>query len=156
MSMDFRTAAATPWLSVIMPTHCGELWIDVSLRSLVAEASEGIEILVIDSSPTPATLDIARSYSDRLHLHVFERRDLPTWPAKTNFGVEVAASSYICWLHQDDLWLPGRAAAVRAWIEAAPEAPLHLARARSSIGVAESWAYGGVRCLQTSHCDRRW
>jgi glycosyltransferase involved in cell wall biosynthesis len=125
--MTVSHPASAPWLTVIMPTHCGELWIDASLRSLVAEALEGIEVLVIDSSPTPATLDIARSYSDRLHLRIFERRDLLMWPAKTNFGVEIAASSHICWLHQDDLWLPGRAAAVRAWIEAAPEAPLHLA-----------------------------
>ncbi|MDR3530340.1 MAG: glycosyltransferase [Rhodopila sp.] len=110
-----------------MPTHCGEQWMDASLRSVAAEAADGVEVLVLDSSSTPATLEIARRYSDRLHLRLFERRDLPMWHAKTNFGVEIAEASHICWLHQDDIWLPGRAAAVRAWIEAAPDAPLHLA-----------------------------
>jgi glycosyltransferase involved in cell wall biosynthesis len=130
----YRTAAMSPghtntkpWLTVIMPTHCGEQWIDASLRSLAAEAVEGIEVLVLDSSPTSETRDIARGYSDRLHLRVCERKDLVMWHAKTNLGVRMALSSHICWLHQDDLWLPGRAAAVRAWIEAAPEASLHLA-----------------------------
>jgi glycosyltransferase involved in cell wall biosynthesis len=118
---------STPWLTVIMPSYCGERWIDTSLSSLAAEAADGVEVLVIDSSPTSATRDTARDYSDRLRLRVFERRDLPSWQTKTNFGVEIAESSHICWLGVDDLWLPGRAAAVRTWIEASPEASLHLA-----------------------------
>jgi hypothetical protein len=58
---------------------------------------------------------------------VFERCDLPSWQTKTNFGVQIARSSHICWLGMDDVWLPGRAAAVRHWIDAARDAPLHLA-----------------------------
>jgi|HubBroStandDraft_1064217.scaffolds.fasta_scaffold00334_15 glycosyltransferase involved in cell wall biosynthesis len=110
-----------------MPSYRGEQWIDASLSSLVREATEGVEVLVIDGGPTSAARDIAQSYSDRLRIRVFERCDLRSWQTKTNFGVEMAESSHICWLGVDDLWLPGRAAAVRAWIEAAPDAPLHLA-----------------------------
>jgi hypothetical protein len=39
----------------------------------------------------------------------------------------LASADHVCWLHQDDLWLPGRANAVRTWISAAPDAALHLA-----------------------------
>ena len=133
--------ASAPWLTVVMPTHCGEPWLDASLSSLVAEASTGIEVLVIDSSPTSTTLDIARRYSHRLQLRVFERPDLLTWTSKTNFGVRIAGSSHVCWLHQDDLWFPGRASAVRDWIESAPDISLHLApsaiidRSGRSLGV---------------------
>ena len=116
-----------PWISVIMPSYRGEFWIDTSLSSLVREAAEGVEVLVIDSGPTSAARDIAQSYSDRLRIRVFERCDLRSWQAKTNFGVEMAESSHICWLGVDDLWLPGRTGAVRSWVEAAPDAPLHLA-----------------------------
>jgi GT2 family glycosyltransferase len=115
-----------PWLSVIMPVHFGEAWIDAALASLAAEADRGVEILLIDSSPTTATRDIARSYEDRLDLRIIVRPDLPMWPAKTNFGVEIARASHVCWLHQDDIWLHGRAAAVRNWIDVAPDAVLHL------------------------------
>jgi hypothetical protein len=110
-----------------MPSYCGEHWIDASLSSLVCEAAEGVEVLVIDSSPTSASRDIARSYSDRLRIRVFERCDLAAWQTKTNFGVEMAESNHICWLGVDDLWLPGRAEAIQAWIKSAPDAPLHLA-----------------------------
>jgi GT2 family glycosyltransferase len=120
-------AASVPWITVIMPCYRGENWIDSSLSSLVCESAEGVEVLVIDSGPTSAARDIAQSYSDRLRIRVFERCDLRSWQTKTNFGVEMAESNHICWLGVDDLWLPGRARAIRTWVEAAPDAPLHLA-----------------------------
>ena len=110
-----------------MPSYCGEQWIDASLSSLAADVTEGVDVLLIDSSPTSATRDIAQNYVGRLRLRVLERCDLLSWQQKTNFGVEIAESTHLCWLGVDDLWLPGRAAAVRGWIDSAPEAPLHLA-----------------------------
>jgi glycosyltransferase involved in cell wall biosynthesis len=122
-----NSITASPWLTVVMPSYRGEQWIDASLQSLASEAVEGIEILLIDGSPTSATVDIARTYTSLMNLRIFERPDLSSWHAKTNFGVEVAQASHICWLGVDDLWLPGRASAVRAWLRGAPEASLHLA-----------------------------
>src|SRR6202011_4785737 len=94
-------APCAPWLTGVIPSYCGELWIDIALQSLACEAADGIEVLVIDGSPTSATCDIARTYLDRLRLRVFERRDLLTWQAKTNFGVQMAESSHVCWLGVD-------------------------------------------------------
>jgi glycosyltransferase involved in cell wall biosynthesis len=116
-----------PWLTVVMPSHRGERWIDTALLSLAEEPAEGIEVMLIDSGETPTARDIAQSYSGRLRMRIFERRDLMSWHTKTNFGVEMAESEHVCWLGVDDIWLPGRAAAVRAWIKAAPQAPMHFA-----------------------------
>ncbi len=116
-----------PWLSVIMPSHRGERWIGEALSSVAAEASDGIEILLIDSSPTSASTEVAQRFADRLNLRLFNRPDLAQWHAKTNFGVKIARADHVCWLHVDDVWLPGRATAVRRWIGAAPEVHLHLA-----------------------------
>lgn len=127
MTANRYRAGAAPWLTVLIPSYCGEQWIGASLTSLVSQAAEGVEVLLIDSSPTPATRDIAHRYSDRLRLRVLERCDLLSWQRKTNVGVELAESSHICWLGVDDVWLPGRAAAARNWIDADPYAPLHLA-----------------------------
>jgi glycosyltransferase involved in cell wall biosynthesis len=125
--MNDAHALRPPWLTVIIPSYRGEKWIGASLTSLVAEGTQGIEVLLIDSSPTSATRDIARGFSDRLLMRIFERCDLSSWQAKTNVGVELAQSSHVCWLGVDDLWLPGRAAAAQTWIDADPDAPLHLA-----------------------------
>jgi hypothetical protein len=86
-----------------------------------------LEIIIVDSSPTSATRDIAQGFAGRLNLKIFERPDLTMWHEKTNFAAGIAAADHLCWLHSDDLWLPGRAKSARAWIEAAPVAPLHLA-----------------------------
>ena len=136
--------AGRPWLSVVMPVHCGERWLDASLRSLAAEADDGIEILFIDSSPSPASCEIATRYADRLRLRIMQREDLVKWQSKTNLGVELAEADHISWLHQDDVWLPGRTAAVRAFIEEAPEAALHLSP--SAIIDSEGRRLGVWRC----------
>lgn len=120
-------AATTPLLTVVMPVHCGEAWIEATLDSLAAEAADDIEVLVIDGSPDDGTASIVRRYADRISLEIISRPDLANWRTKTNFGVERARAAHVCWLHQDDLWLPGRAAAIRKWIGDAPEAVLHLA-----------------------------
>lgn len=120
------TPLPKPWLTVIMPTHHGAEWIDGSLGSLVEHGSNGIEILVLDSSSNPDTLSAVDRFSNRLHIRVLDPGDRVMWHAKTNLGVEEARADHVCWLHQDDLWLPGRSTAVRRWIEAHPDAALHL------------------------------
>ena len=125
--MHFARPVSPPWLTVIMPAYQGEQWINFALSSLAAEPTEGIEVLLIDGSPTPGTRDIASKYTDRLRLRIVERPDLRSWHDKTNVAVNLCESTHLCWLHVDDLWFPGRAAAVRAWIQAAPAAALHLA-----------------------------
>lgn len=124
---DADRVAASPFLTVVMPVHGGERWIGTTLDSLAAEAADDVEIVVIDSSPDPGTAEIVMRYADRLSLELLARPDLANWRTKTNFGVEHARASHVCMLHQDDLWLPGRIAAIRGWIESAPEAALHLA-----------------------------
>ncbi|WP_426169853.1 glycosyltransferase [Sandarakinorhabdus sp. DWP1-3-1] len=110
-----------------MPTHKGDQWLAETLESVAGQAVAGIEVLVIDSSPTTATVDIARSFAGRIDVQVHERPDLLMWHAKTNFGVTIARAAHACWLHQDDLWLPGRADAARRWIDDDPAAALLLA-----------------------------
>lgn len=125
--MSTRHYGSAPWLTVIIPSYRGEQWIGQALGSLESEPMEGIEILLVDSSPSRGTTDIARKYRDRLRITILERPDLASWQAKTNFGVETSQSTHVCWLGVDDVWLPGRATAARAWIDSAPDSPLHLA-----------------------------
>ena len=152
-AVSSRGIAASPWLTVIMPSYCGERWIAASLRSLADEVAEGVEVLVIDSSPTAATREIAQGFADCLRMRIFERRDLPSWNSKTNFGVEISESPHICWLGVDDLWLPGRLAAIRNWIETAGEAPLHLAPC--AIIDTKGRKLGVWRCPLPSHGEAR-
>jgi Glycosyl transferase family 2 len=143
-----------PWLTVIVPSYCGEKWIDASLASIAAQACDGIEIFLIDSSPSRSTVELACKYSDSIHLRIFERPDLTSWQTKTNFGVQTSKSSHICWLGVDDIWLPGRADAARHWIQTAPQAALHLAP--SAIIDAAGRRLGVWRCPLPVEQELRW
>jgi len=146
------TSASVPnsWLSVVMPSYQGEEWIAHALNSLAAQGADGIEVLVIDGGPTPAAREIARGFSDRLSLRIVAREDLHSWQAKADFGVTLAEAPHVCLLCVDDVWLPGRAAAVRSWLEAAPRAGLHIAPS----AIIDRYGHGlGIwRCPLPSSC----
>lgn len=114
------------WLSVIMPTHHAERWIDEALGSLADQWEPGIECLVLDSSTNDATLRIVEQFAGRIDLRILRRPDLDSWMSKTNAGVALARAPHFCMLHRDDIWLPGRVARVRQWIARAPLAALQF------------------------------
>jgi glycosyltransferase involved in cell wall biosynthesis len=114
-------------LSVVLPVYRGEEWLDRTLGSLARDADTGIEVVIIDSSPTPDTMAIVARFADRLTLKIVDPKGIDGCSPKTNLGVAKASADHLTWLCQDDLWLPGRAAAVRRWIAERPDAVLHLA-----------------------------
>jgi GT2 family glycosyltransferase len=130
------------WLSVVIPCYGGERWIAASLASIAEEQPGGVEVILVDGSPTSTSRDIAQCHLPSLRVVV--RPDLSSWQEKSNFGVEIAGSQHICWLGVDDVWLPGRLAAVRAWIESYPRASLHLAP--SAIVDSRGRVLGTWRC----------
>ena len=115
-----------PWLSVILPVHCGERWLGDTLDSLAAQPIRDFECIAIDSSPDEGTQNLLATYADRLQIYLHKRPDLEHWRSKTNFGFSVARAPYVAMLHQDDYWLPTRAELLRDWLAAAPEAVMHL------------------------------
>lgn len=115
-----------PWLTVVIPVHDGERWLCETFDSVVAQSCAGLECLVIDSSPGEGTADLAARYADRLDLRILRRPDLAHWRSKTNLGFTQARADHVAMLHQDDIWLPGRAARVKAWLAATPQASMHL------------------------------
>lgn len=124
-----NTQDGPTWLSVVIPSFRGERWIDSALSSIAREPHEGVEVLLIDSGPSRVTRDQAACYTDKIRIRIFDRADLPSWQAKTNFGVAMAAAAHVCWLGVDDVWLPGRSESVRTWIRDSPHCALQLAPA---------------------------
>jgi glycosyltransferase involved in cell wall biosynthesis len=117
---------AAPWLSVVMPVHDAARWLDATLESAASEDCTGIEFLVRDSSGDEACCDIVRTYVGRLRIDYRRCPEDLSWPSKTNLAVADAQAAYVTMLHADDIWLPGRVAAIRASIRAHPGAVLHL------------------------------
>ncbi len=115
-----------PFLSVVMPSFRGARWIAGALDSVRAETDPGIELIVVDGDENDETERIVERYRPDLNLRYFRRTDLDSWQAKTNFAATQAIGTHIAMLHVDDLWLPGRVAAIREWVAATPAAICHL------------------------------
>ena len=116
----------SPWLTVVLPVHNGELYLETALQSLAVQNDKDIECVVVDSSDSNGCLDIVERFAHILTLDAHRRPDLKPWTEKTNFAVSIARAETICMLHQDDMWLPGRAAALRRRVQVLPNAIMHL------------------------------
>src|SRR5260221_5547910 len=113
-----------PWLSVLMPTYDGAPWVGAALESVCAEADEGVEVVVVDDGSTDATLELVRAFQTRLPLRIAGTARVGNWVAGTNLALRAAAGRHACVLHQDDVWLPGRVAALRRALAADPPCAL--------------------------------
>lgn len=121
-----HAAAETPWLSVVMPIHAGQQWLEATLDSVAAQDCTGIEFIMFDSGPESCRA-IAERYMDRLAIRYEERPEIKPWTTKTNIAVTEARANWIAMLHQDDLWLPGRVDTIRAAIKAHSDAAMIIA-----------------------------
>jgi glycosyltransferase involved in cell wall biosynthesis len=96
-----------PLLSVVMPTYNGERFIAAALESTRGQ-HDGIELVIVDDGSTDRTIEIIRSFTGSLPIRLITPGRLGNWVAVTNLGLREAVGEWACFLHQDDLWLPGR------------------------------------------------
>jgi glycosyltransferase involved in cell wall biosynthesis len=104
-------------LSVVMPTYNGEQFIAAALDSVRDQDNDGIELVIVDDGSTDQTLDIVRGYAGALPIRLITPGRLGNWVAATNLGLREATGHWACFLHQDDLWLPGRLKRLRSEME---------------------------------------
>ena len=114
-----------PWLSILIPTYNGEDYLPSALDSIIAQGDRSIECIVVDDGSTDSTLAILESYANRLPIRVFQRKR-GNWVTNTNYALSVACADYVCFLHQDDLWLGDRLKKMKGLIEQYPQANLYL------------------------------
>lgn len=97
-------------VSVIMPVHNAETFLNESIQSVISQTYQNWELLVVDD---------CSSDKSALLIHQFEAIDQrikylktekpsgsPTVPR--NMGIEKARGRYIAFLDSDDMWLPDK------------------------------------------------
>jgi len=100
-----------------MPTYNGEKFIAAALESVRGQHDDAIELVVVDDGSTDRTLDIVRSFAGVLPLRLITPGRLGNWVTVSNLALHEATGDWACFLHQDDLWLPGRLAKLRPEME---------------------------------------
>ena len=99
-----------------MPTYNGERFLAAALGSVVGQ-HEGTELVIVDDGSTDRTLDIVREFAKVLPIRLITPGRIGNWVAISNIGLREAKGDWACFLHQDDLWRPGRLARLRREME---------------------------------------
>jgi hypothetical protein len=110
------TTRAQPWLSVLVPVYKVEAWLRECLESVLAQADEGVEILVLDDASPDASMAIVHRLQQR---HPGRLRTLAhplnRGPAAARNALMHAASGrYLWFLDSDDVMLPGAITGLRS------------------------------------------
>ena len=110
-----------------MPVYNGENYLRCALNSIFEQASKtDFEVIAVDDGSTDSSLSILEDFQQRLPLRIDRLSRVGNWVKVTNHALSVATGHYVCFLHQDDLWLEDRLLTVRNITSAWPTADLIL------------------------------
>ena len=90
-------------VSVIIPVRDRETRIGRAIDSVLGQTRPPAEIIVIDDASIDGTLDVVRSYGDR--VRVLHGTGRGAYVAR-NAAIRAATSPLIAFLDSDDVWLP--------------------------------------------------
>jgi len=111
---------ASPLVSVVMPVHDGERFVEQAVRSILGQTFADLELIVVDDGSTDGTPTIL----DRLAESDARMRVLPTeWAgvvAAANEGCAHARGEYIARMDSDDVSMPERLERQLARLETDP------------------------------------
>lgn len=107
-----------PGVSVVIPIFNAAGFLEKTLRSLLCNDLDGVELILMDGGSTDGTMRIVEHYRDIFAVVVSER-DRGQSDA-INKGFERATRPILYWLNGDDIILPNALTAVRRAFRDAP------------------------------------
>jgi glycosyltransferase involved in cell wall biosynthesis len=110
-----------PLVSIVTPSFNQGAFIGAAIESVLAQDYPRLEYLVVDAGSTDTTLDLLRSYGDRVRW--LSEPDQGQGDA-INKGLALTRGTIVAWLNADDLYLPGAVARAVAELRANPQAAL--------------------------------
>ena len=109
----------TPDVSILMPMRNAAAFVAESVRSVLAERSLALELIVIDDGSTDGSAEAVRGVADeRVRIEPGPQRGIA--PA-LNAALQLSRGRYLHRCDSDDLIEPGYLAAQVAWLESHPE-----------------------------------
>jgi len=92
-------------VSVVIPAYNCERWVREAIESCLDQSYTSIEIVVVNDGSTDGTLDVLRSFGDRIVLEDGPNRGAC---AARNRGLQLARGEWIQHLDGDDFLLPNK------------------------------------------------
>ena len=92
-----------PLVSVVIPVHNGERYLEITIQSVLAQTYRNLEVIVVNDGSTDNSSAILNKYKE--YVHLFEQPQLGVGAAR-NRGILEARGELVAFLDQDDWWFP--------------------------------------------------
>ena len=104
---EFLKNTSDPLVSVIIPVHNGERYIEKSVRSVMEQTYGNWELLIIDDFSTDSTADVVAALceDDERVRYIKNIRNIGTASSR-NRGLELSKGDCVAFLDADDVWKP--------------------------------------------------
>ena len=109
------------FITVVIPTYNRHVLLQRAVRSVLAQEHEDFELVVVDDASPDVTQDVVESIRDS-RVRYLRREKNGSAGAARNTGVKAARGEWICFLDDDDEYLPDYLRRMNmAFEQAAPE-----------------------------------
>jgi glycosyltransferase involved in cell wall biosynthesis len=105
-----------PTVSIVIPIYNSAKFLEKTLRSLICNDLQGVEIILMDGGSNDNTLEIVNHYQE-IFTHVQSKKDDGQSDA-INKGYEKATGDILYWLNGDDIILPNTLNKIRRYYKA--------------------------------------
>jgi glycosyltransferase involved in cell wall biosynthesis len=96
-----------PLISVIIPSYNYARYLGEAIDSALGQTYPNVEVVVVDNSSTDDTLDVLRSYNDRIRWFQQPNQGVS---GSRNRGIKESRGELIAFMDADDAWLPEKLA----------------------------------------------
>ena len=96
--------ANVPVFSVIVPTYNRSSLLKIGIESVLAQDFPDFELLVIDDGSTDDTKEVVAQFTDKRLRYIYQENQERS--VARNNGIHLAKAKYICFLDDDDYYLP--------------------------------------------------
>lgn len=94
---------STPLISVVIPSYNYARYLGEAIDSALGQTYPNVEVVIVDNSSTDNTLEVLRSYGDRVRWFQQPNQGVS---GSRNRGIMESRGELIAFMDADDVWLP--------------------------------------------------
>ncbi|MCC6942852.1 MAG: glycosyltransferase family 2 protein [Novosphingobium sp.] len=125
---DTRATATLPLIpriSVVLPVHNGEAYLDLAIASILGQTFTDLELICVDDGSTDSTPQILDRYAAAdPRVRVITNRPNRGLPGALNVGFAAARGALHCWTSDDNIARPHMLERLAAALDDHPEAAI--------------------------------